>query len=101
VARRVDHPNALLVVILVTIAVTSAFVTSRLLGQGEADPCDVALGRARIYLASKAPPPLDAVREWERVQLLVDDVAGTCSVEVASTFERTEFNPWSSPVLRS
>jgi hypothetical protein len=81
-----------LVLVVFTVAVMSAFGASRVLTQP--DECAVKRGEAELYIVSVGVPDPDDARTWEKLYAAVDDVRQSCSTTEYRAFEQSALGPW-------
>lgn len=98
--RYVDHPTALIALLLVVIGAISGYVTLRLVQRDTTDACTQSLGRVRIHMSANQPPHALDANGWDAILDLYEGVNVDCAPDVAETFRTGEFAVWSEPALQ-
>jgi hypothetical protein len=96
-----DHPMITLAITTLTLSLASAFITFKVIGSRDADPCATVLGRARIEIKQSQVPSVFDAQKWDELTAQYNEVFAECDAETANKFATEEFNPWAAPALEA
>jgi len=94
-----DHPMLTLAITTLTLSIASAFITFKVIGAREADPCASVLGRARMEINQTQVPSVFDAQKWDELTAQYNEIFAECDAETANKFATEEFNPWAAPAL--
>lgn len=94
-----DHPMVTLAITTLTLSIASAFITFKVIGSRDADPCARVLGRTRIEIKQTQVPSVFDAQKWDELTAQYNEIFAECDAETANKFATEEFNPWAAPAL--